>query len=85
MDDQLIIEIWETFKDYIPEKTRDTAASQFVDFLQGKDVDEDTLKSLLGYDSFLDSAVELVLDTEEEFEDEEDQEEDGWDWEEDEE
>lgn len=79
MDDQLIIEIWETFKDFIPEKTRDTAAIQFVDFLQSRDIDDDTLKSLLGYDSSLDNAVELIQieeDQEEEFDED-------WDYSED--
>ena len=79
MDDQLIIEIWETFKDFIPEKTRDAAAIQFVDFLQSRDIDDDTLKSLLGYDSSLDNAVELIQieeDQEEEFDED-------WDYSED--
>lgn len=82
MDDQLIIEIWETFKDYIPEKSRETAASQFVDFLQTREVDDETLKMLLGYDSNLDSAIELVLE-EENHEDDDDL--DPWDYTEDEE
>lgn len=79
MDDQLIIEIWETFKDFIPEKTRDTAAIQFVDFLKSRDIDDDTLKSLLGYDSALDNAVELIQ-TEEDQEEEFDED---WDYSED--
>jgi hypothetical protein len=61
MDEQLIIEVWDVFKEYIPEKNRDTAANQFVDFLSSKDVDENTFESLLGYDSHLDSAIELIL------------------------
>ena len=83
MDDQYIIEIWETFKDYIPEKTRDIAANQFVDLLKSRDVDDETLKSLLGYDASLDSAIELVINDE----DYEEQEEidDDWDYSEDEE
>ena len=76
MDDQLIIEIWETFKDFIPEKNRDTAAIQFVDFLQSRDIDDDTLNSLLGYDPSLDNALEL-LENEEEQEDELDED---WDF-----
>ena len=61
MDEQLIIEVWDVFKEYISEKNRDTAANQFVDFLSSKDVDENTFESLLGYDSHLDSAIELIL------------------------
>jgi hypothetical protein len=72
MEESLIIEIWDTFRDYIPEKGRETAASQFVDFLIGKDVEISTLESLLGYDPHLDSAIEITL---EEFKDEDDEEE----------
>ena len=59
MEEQLIIEIWDTFRDNIPEKGRETAAAQFVDFLVGKDVEIETLEGLLGYDPHLDSAIEL--------------------------
>jgi hypothetical protein len=61
MEEQLIFEIWDTFRDNIPEKGRDTAAAQFVDFLVNKDVDAEALESLLGYDPNLDSAIGVVL------------------------
>ena len=61
MEEQLIFEIWDTFRDHIPEKGREIAASQFVDFLVNKDVEADTLEGLLGYDPHLDDAIELVL------------------------
>ena len=74
MEEQLIFEIWDTFRDNIPEKDRETAAAQFVDFLVNKDVEVDTFEGLLGYDPHLDTAVELVLEEfkengEEEYED----------------
>ena len=53
MEEHLIIEVWDTFKDYIPEKSRDTAASQYIDFLVGQDVELETLESVLGYDPHL--------------------------------
>ena len=62
MEEQLIIEVWDTFRDYIPEKSRETAANQFVDFLVGKDVEVEVLEGMLGYDPHLDSAIELILD-----------------------
>lgn len=62
MEESLIIEIWDTFKEYIPEKNKEIAANQFVDFLVGKDVDVDTLESLKGFDSHLDEAIDLVLE-----------------------
>ena len=61
MVEQLIFEIWDTFRDHIPEKGRDTAAAQFVDFLVNKDVDAEALEGLLGYDPHLDAAIEVIL------------------------
>lgn len=62
MEESLIIEIWDTFKEYIPEKSKETAANQFVDFLVGKDVEVETFESLQGFDSYLDEAIKLILD-----------------------
>jgi hypothetical protein len=62
MEEDLIIEIWDVFKEYISDKNKETAANHFVDFLLGKDVETDVLKSLVGYDSALDDAIELVID-----------------------
>jgi hypothetical protein len=76
MDESLIIETWDVFKEYISEKNRDTAASHYVDFLLGKDVDTSTLESVMGYDPHLDDAIQLVLGEER---DEEENEDDDWD------
>ena len=56
MDDSLIMEIWDTFKEYIPEKNKDTAANHYVDYLLGKDVEPSVLETFVGYDSHLDDA-----------------------------
>ncbi len=77
MEESLIIEIWDTFKDYIPEKARETAAGQFVDFVISKDVEISTLESLLGYDPHLDSAITAAL---EELNDDEDDDEKDYDY-----
>lgn len=61
MEESLIIETWDVFKEYIAEKNRDTAASHYVDFLLGKDVELSVLEGLTGYDSSLDQAIELVV------------------------
>lgn len=84
MDEALIIEIWDTFKDYISEKNRDTAANQFVDFLIGKDVDTSTLSGIVGLDPHLDHAIELVVKEEKYDDDEDNYDEDGYDYEDDE-
>ena len=65
MEEDLIIEIWDVFKEYITDKNKDTAANHFVDFLLGKDVETDVLKALVGYDSALDDAIELAVGAEE--------------------
>ncbi len=73
IDDQFIIEIWDIFKEYVPEKMRETAATQFVDFLDNFGVSSGVLEGVLGYDPDLDRAIETILDQEdEESEDEED-------------
>lgn len=64
MNDNLIMELWDTFKEYIPDKNKETAANQYVDFLMNNDVESSTLESLLGYDSFLDDAIKHVIKTE---------------------
>ncbi len=72
MEESLIIELWDTFKEYIPDKNKELAAHQYVDFLTGKDVEISTLESLMSYDPYLDIAIKAVVDEEKEFEDEED-------------
>ena len=81
MEESLIIEIWDTFKDYVPEKTRDTAANQFIDFLIGKDVDISTLEGIMGFDPHLDSAIELVLEEHKQDEEEDDFDDSDYDYE----
>lgn len=84
MDETLIIETWDTFKDYISEKNRETAANHFVDFLLGRDVELSTLESVTGYDPHLDNAIQLVLDEATQDDDDDDFEEDNYDYDEDE-
>ena len=81
MEEDLIIEIWDVFKEYISDKNKEIAANHFVDFLLGKDVETSTLKALVGYDSALDDAIELVTEDEEV---DADVDEDDWDYNEDE-
>jgi len=73
MEEALIMEVWDTFREYIPDKNKELAAHQYVDFLLGKDVEIAALEALMGYDPHLDIAVKAVVDEEKEFEDEEDE------------
>jgi hypothetical protein len=73
MEEAFIMEIWDTFKEYIPEKNKDMAANQYVDFLLGKeDVTAEILESLIGYDSNLDEAIRHVIEEESGYDEEED-------------
>ena len=72
MEENLIIEIWDTFREYISEKNKEMAANQYVDYLLGKDVEVATLEGLVGFDPHLDDAIKAVVDEEKDWEDEED-------------
>jgi len=60
MEEEQIMEIWDLFVEYIPEKNREVAANQYVDYLLGNDVSLSTLQSVTGYDDHLDHAIELI-------------------------
>ena len=62
MDESQIIEVWDVFKEYIPEKHKEVAANHYVDFLVGQDVEVAVLEALVGFDPHLDQAIELVLE-----------------------
>ena len=64
MEEDLIIETWDLFREYISEKNRNTAANQYIDYLLSKDVEMSTLEGFMGYDPHLDQAIELVLGNE---------------------
>jgi hypothetical protein len=82
MEEDLIIEIWDTFKEYVPEKNRDNAATHFVDFLIGRDVEMSVIEGLAGFDPHLDTAIETVLEETGDVDDDDDD--NDWQYEEDE-
>lgn len=59
MDESLMIEVWDTFKDYISEKNRESAANQFITFLDSKEYD---VEEMYGFDANLDAAIDQVLE-----------------------
>ncbi len=71
MDESLIMEIWDTFREYIPDKNKEVAAHQYVDYLLGKDIEVPALEALMGYDPHLDVAIKAVVDEESEWSDDE--------------
>ena len=64
MEESLIMEIWDTFREYIPDKNKEMAATQYVDYLLGKDVDTSVIEGLTGYDPYLDEAIKNALQDE---------------------
>ena len=72
MDESLIMEIWDTFREYISDKNKEVAAHQYVDYLLGKDIEVEALEALQGYDPHLDVAIKAVVDENSEWESEED-------------
>jgi hypothetical protein len=81
MEEDLIIEVWDIFREYVSDKNKEVAANHYVDFLVGKDVELSVLEGLMGYDPHLDNAIELVVN---ENADDEDDEETDYDYGEDE-
>jgi len=71
MDESLIMELWDIFREYIPDKNKEVAANQYVDYLLGKDIEPSTLEGYMGFDPYLDDAIKLVVDEASEYEEEE--------------
>jgi len=61
MNEQLIIDIWDLFKEYVAPKNIEIAANHFVDFLVDHDVDTEVLEGLQGIDTHLDEAIKSLL------------------------
>lgn len=71
MNEQLIIDTWDLFKEYIAPKNLDIAANHFVDFLVDQDVELAVIEGLQGLDTHLDDAIKSLI-KEEALEEEED-------------
>lgn len=69
LDEQLIVEFWDLFKEYVAPKNLEIAANHFVDFLVDHDVNTETLEGLMGMDTHLDDAIKSLL-REEDYEEE---------------
>ena len=65
MKDDLIADIWTLVIEHIPEKHRKDLAADFVNTLLDYGIKESTLTSLLGVDSYLDTAIQYAIDGEE--------------------
>ena len=71
MDSNMLADIWNVLSDKIAEKDKADAAQEYINTLLDFDVPESTLESMIGIDTYLDTALEYVLDNESEEEDDE--------------
>lgn len=65
MKDELIADIWTLVVEHIDEKYRKDVAADFVNTLMDYGIKESVIDSLRGIDTYLDTAVDYVLDGEE--------------------
>lgn len=62
MNEDLIADIWTIVIEHIPEKARKDVAADFVNTLLDYGIKESVLASLIGVDSYLDQAINYVVD-----------------------
>ena len=62
MNEDHIGDIWTMFKEYLDKKQIEVVAEKFVDLLADYGVSDETLKEVIGTDSYLDEAISYYLD-----------------------
>ena len=74
MEENQIVELWDLFVEFIPEKSRFQAAVQFIEYLLVDQFDINDLQSIAGNDGYLDDAIDEAAEnlTDESDESEED-------------
>jgi len=64
MKEDLIADLWSVVVEHLPEKKRADVATDFVNTLMDYGIKESTLDGLLGVDTYLDNAIDYVIDGE---------------------
>lgn len=64
MEANMIADIWGVLSEKIAEKDKAAAAQEYVNTLLDYDVPETTLEGMMGIDTYLDAALEYVLEDE---------------------
>jgi hypothetical protein len=70
MEANMIADIWGVLSEKIAEKDKAEAAQEYVNTLLDYDIPESTLEGMMGIDTYLDTALEYVLEDEPTDEDE---------------
>ena len=69
MEAQMLTDLWNLMKAYVPAKDKSIVAEKFVDICMDNGIEDDEIKELLGHDDELDEAIQYNLDVEDEDED----------------
>lgn len=72
MEANMIADIWSVLSEKIAEKDKQEAAQEYVNTLLDYDIPESTLEGMMGIDTYLDAALEYVLDDEQTTDEEDD-------------
>jgi hypothetical protein len=65
MNELLIVEVWELFREYADKKQLSVIAEKYIDILGENGVSEQNLETALGHDDDLDDAIKAALDIDE--------------------
>jgi hypothetical protein len=79
MNGDLIADIWTIMVEHIDEKKKQDVAANYINTLLDYGVSESVIQGLFGIDTYLDEAVEYVLDADEDTVDYDEEEDDRWD------
>ena len=72
MEANMIADIWSVLSEKIAEKDKQEAAQEYVNTLLDYDIPETTLEGMMGIDTYLDTALEYVLDDDQTIDEEDD-------------
>ncbi len=72
-ESELVLGLWESFRDVIPASKREDAANKMLKILEDWVDVEDVAKQLQGEDTYLDRAFEHYVETDEDSDDEYDE------------
>jgi hypothetical protein len=61
MNENMIADMWNLFKDFLDKKTIEMAAEKYIDLLADYGVDDLTLKEVKDVDRYLDDAITYYL------------------------